>query len=84
VCLLGGDPRPIWKAGAIPAARLDEAAMRAAAWARGWDQALVSSRLEDQDEQMAGMAHGLQARFTPARCRLYGLFTDEYWVTRPG
>jgi FdrA protein len=77
VCLLGSDPRSIWKAGAIPAARLDEAAMRAAAWARGWDQALISSRLEDQDEQMAGMAHELQPRFAPARCRLYGLFTDE-------
>ena len=77
VCLLGSDPRPFWKAGAIPAVRLDEAAMRAAAWVRGWDQALVSARLEDQDEQMAGMARGLEARFTPARRRLYGLFTDE-------
>jgi hypothetical protein len=77
VCLLGGDPRSIWQAGAIPAARLDEAAMRAAAWARGWDQALISSRLEDQDEQLGGMARELQSRFTPARCRLYGLFTDE-------
>jgi hypothetical protein len=76
-CLLGSDPRSIWKAGAIPAARLDEAAMRAAAWARGWDQALVSSSLEDQNEQLAGMARQLQPRFTPARCRIYGLFTDE-------
>ncbi len=77
VCLLGSDPRSIWKAGAIPAARLDEAAMRAAAWARGWDQALVSAGLEDQKEQLAGMARELQPRFTPARHRLYGLFTDE-------
>jgi FdrA protein len=76
-CLLGSDPCSIWKAGAIPAARLDEAAMRAAAWARGWDQALVSSSLEDQNEQLAGMARQLQPRFTPARCRIYGLFTDE-------
>ena len=77
VCLLGSDPRSIWKAGAIPAARLDEAAMRAAAWARGWDQALVSAGLEDQAEQLAGMARELRPRFTPARRRLYGLFTDE-------
>ena len=77
VCLLGSDPRSIWKAGAIPAARLDEAAMRAAAWARGWDQALVSAGLEDQHEQLAGMARELQPRFTPARCRIHGLFTDD-------
>ena len=76
-CLLGSDPRSIWKAGAIPALRLDEAAMRAAAWARGWDQALVSSSLEDQNEQLVGMARQLQPRFTPTRCRIYGLFTDE-------
>ena len=77
VCLLGSDPRAIWKAGAIPATRLDEAAMRAAAWARGWDQALVSAGLEDQNEQLAGMARELQPRSAPERCRLYGLFTDE-------
>jgi len=77
VCLLDSDPRSIWKAGAIPAARLDEAAMRAAAWARGWDQALVSAGLEDQNEQLAGIARELQPRLTPARCRLHGLFTDE-------
>ena len=77
VCFLGSDPRAIWQAGAIPAARLDEAAMRAAAWARGWDQALVSSRLEEQDEQLAGMACELQRRFTRARFRLHGLFTDD-------
>ena len=77
VCLLGSDARSIWKAGAIPAARLDEAAMRAAAWARGWDQALVSASLEDQAEQLAGMARELRPRFAPQRRRLYGLFTDE-------
>jgi len=76
VCLLGRDPHATWKAGAIPAARLDEAAMRAAAWARGWDQALVSASLEDQHEQLAGMARELQPRFAPARCKLQGLFTD--------
>jgi len=59
-CLLGGEPRLVVRAGAIPAARLDEAAMRAAAWVRGWDQALVSSGLEDQDEQLAAMAGELR------------------------
>ena len=77
VCLLGSNPRSIWKAGAIPAARLDEAAMRAAAWVRGWDQALVSAGLEDQNEQLAGMARELQPKSTPARRRLFGLFTDD-------
>lgn len=59
VCLLGSDPRLAWRAGAIPARRLDEAARRAAAWIRGWDQALISSQLQEEDEQMLARARAL-------------------------
>jgi FdrA protein len=76
-CLLGGEPRQVWQSGAIPAARLDEAAMRAAAWVRGWDQALVSSGLEDQDEQLAAMAAKLRSQLGPARSQVRALLTDE-------
>ncbi len=75
VCFLDVDQRLIWRAGAIPAARLDEAAMRAAAWVRGWDQALVSSRLRSLDEQWAALADDLQAEIGPGRFQLRGLFT---------
>lgn len=75
VCFLGSDQRLIWRAGAIPAARLDEAAMRAAAWVRGWDQALVSARLKDLDEQWAALADGLWAEIGPGRSQVRGLFT---------
>jgi len=77
VCFLGSDPRLLWRAGAIPAARLDEAALRAVAWVRGWDQALISSQLEDLDEQMEAQAHAVHLRLDPARRRLRGLFTSE-------
>lgn len=75
-CLLGADPRDVGRSGAIPAARLDEAAMRAAAWVRGWDQALVSSRLQEQDERLAARAGELVARLEPGRRRLRALFDD--------
>ncbi len=75
VCFLGSDQRLIWRAGAIPAARLDEAAMRAAAWVRGWDQALVSSRLKDLDEQWAALADNLRTKIGPGRSQVRGLFT---------
>ncbi len=77
VCLLGADPRHLWRAGAIPAARLDEAALRAVAWVRGWDQALISSQLEDLDEAMEAQARDVHSRLAPTRHRLYGLFTSE-------
>ena len=59
VCLLGADPRSAWRAGAIPARRLDEAARRAAAWIRGWDQALVSSLLQEEDDRLLARAREL-------------------------
>lgn len=59
VCALGGDPRRVWQAGAIPARRLDEAARRAAAWIRGWDQALISSQLQEEDELLLARARRL-------------------------
>jgi FdrA protein len=76
ICFLGADQRLVWQAGAIPAARLDEAALRAAAWVRGWDQALVSSRLEDEDEQLATLADGLRAAISSTRHRLRGVFSS--------
>jgi FdrA protein len=77
VCFLGADQRLIWRTGAIPAARLDEAAWRAAAWVRGWDQALVSSRLQDQDEQLADLAENLRADIGCERWLIRGLFTSR-------
>ncbi len=77
VCFLGNAPRLAWRAGAIPATRLDEAAMRAAAWVRGWDQALVSSRLEEERDELAGLAAELSARVARGRRRLFGVFGDE-------
>jgi hypothetical protein len=76
VCLLGGDPRRVWKAGAIPAERLDEAALRAVAWMRGWDQALITSRLEKDDDQLAARAQVLRQRLGPARHRIVALMGD--------
>jgi FdrA protein len=72
VCLLGMDQRLVWRAGAIPAA-----AMRAVAWVRGWDQALVSSRLEEQDERLIEQAHNLAPNIGPSRHRLRGLFASQ-------
>lgn len=76
VCLLGANQRAIWRSGAIPAVRLDEVAMRAAAWARGWDQALVSSRLLEQDDELAAKADELRTDIEPLRTRLRAVFDD--------
>jgi FdrA protein len=76
ICFVGSDPALAWRAGAIPAVRLDEAAYRAAAWVRGWDQALVSSRLEDEKDQLVAQAHDLRADSGSGRCSLRGLFTS--------
>jgi FdrA protein len=76
VCFLGTDQRLLWKAGAIPAARLDEAALRAAAWVRGRDQALISSSLEEEDEELALRATGLRARIGAGRQLLTGFFVS--------
>ena len=59
VCLLGSEPRLAWRAGAIPAGRLDEAARRAAAWIRDWDQALISSQLQEEDDRLLARARRL-------------------------
>jgi hypothetical protein len=77
VCFLGLDPRLLWQAGAIPAARLDETALRAAAWVRGWDQALISSMLDEQDDRLSIRAEKLAQRLPPSRQRLTGLFTSR-------
>lgn len=79
VCLLGIDQRLLWRAGAIPAARLDEAALRAVAWVRGWDQALISSKLEDLDEQIVTQATKLRARLDPNRHQLRGFFDSVFF-----
>lgn len=76
VCLLGGDVSSAWQAGAIPARRLDEAALRAAAWVRGWDQALVTSQLEEQDEELGAMAAGLRRLLGKGRRGIVGLFAS--------
>lgn len=76
VCFLGIDQRLLWRAGAIPATRLDEAALRAAAWVRGWDQALISSQLEDLDEQLETQAQELRTHLDPSRRWIRGLFTS--------
>jgi hypothetical protein len=77
ICFLGIDQRLVLKAGAIPAGRLDEAAMRAAAWVRGWDQAFVSSRLEEQDERLSAWAGDLRRRVGVGRRGLFGLFSSR-------
>lgn len=77
VCFLGLDPRLLWQAGAIPAARLDETALRAAAWVRGWDQALISSMLEEEDDRLSMRARKLAQRLPSSRQRLTGLFTSK-------
>jgi hypothetical protein len=51
--------------------------MRAAAWVRGWDQALVSSRLDDEDDQLARQADHLRAWIGQGRYRIQGLFTSS-------
>jgi FdrA protein len=75
ICFLGTDRHLAWRAGGVPASRLDEAAMRAAAWVRGWDQALISAKLEDQEERLAIQARRLHARIGPGRRRLVGLLS---------
>ena len=76
VCFVGVDRHLAWRAGAIPASRMDEGSMRAAAWVRGWDQALISSRLEDQDEQLGKRASELAALVGPQRHSVEGLLTS--------
>jgi hypothetical protein len=63
----------VWRAGAIPAERLDEAALRAVAWMRGWDQALITSQLEEDDEELASRAQVLRQRLGPTRRRIAAL-----------
>ncbi|HSJ56068.1 MAG TPA: hypothetical protein VLC95_02745 [Anaerolineae bacterium] len=77
LCLLGGDTSRAWQAGAIPARRLDEAAHRAAAWVRGWDQALISAQLEEQDEELATMAAKLRRLLGAGRRGIVGLFASQ-------
>jgi FdrA protein len=73
VCFMGNQPRLAWRAGAIPATRLDEAAMRAIAWVRGWDQALVSSNLEEEGDQLSRLAASLRTRIGPGRREVRGV-----------
>ena len=77
LCLLGGETSRAWQAGAIPARRLDEAAQRAVAWVRGWDQALVSSLLEEQDEELAATAGGLRRLIGAGPRGIVGLLVSE-------
>jgi hypothetical protein len=77
VCFVGSHPQLIWRAGGIPAAHLDEAAWRAAAWVRGWDQALITSRLEERDEQLASQARSLRARLGPSRTGMHASFASR-------
>ncbi len=77
VYIPGSDPRLAWRAGAIPATRLDEAALRAVAWVRDWDQALISSRLEEEGDQLAALAADLQPRIGPGRVLVRGLFASD-------
>jgi FdrA protein len=77
VCFVGESPRLAWRAGAIPAMRLDEAAMRAIAWVRGWDQALVSSQLEEEGDELARLANSLRAGLGRGPRRVRGLLTGS-------
>jgi succinyl-CoA synthetase alpha subunit len=70
VCFLGAHQRLVWQAGAIPAARLNEAALRRRCLGTWLGSALVSSRLEDEDEQLAVLADGLRAAISSTRHRL--------------
>jgi FdrA protein len=75
VCFVGGAPQLAWRAGAIPAQRLDEAAMRAAAWVRGWDQALVSAWLGQERDELAARAARLRLDRAGVRRQVQGLFS---------
>jgi FdrA protein len=77
VCFVGNHPHLAWRAGAIPAGRLDEAAMRATAWVRGWDQALVSSRLEEEADELSRLAASLRNRIGPGRREIRGVLTGS-------
>jgi FdrA protein len=77
VCFVGSSPRLAWRAGAIPATRLDEAAMRATAWVRGWDQALVSSKLEEEGDELTELAASLKARIGPERLGIGGVLAGS-------
>lgn len=75
VCFLGGDAELIRRAGTVPAATLDEAALLAAALARGRDPTEAAARLADRGEELGPRAVAALGRLQPDQRYLRGLFS---------
>jgi FdrA protein len=75
VCFLGSDAEAIRKAGALPAATLEEAALLALALGQGRDPASVADRLAARDEDLASQAAEAQGALRLSQRYVRGLFS---------
>ncbi|MCC7352356.1 MAG: acyl-CoA synthetase FdrA [Anaerolineae bacterium] len=75
VCFLGDDGRAVRSAGLYPAATLDEAAMVAAALARGIDPETALAEQRQAEEGFLAQAEGNRARLNPEQKYVRGLFS---------
>ena len=75
VCFLGSDASAIRKAGAIPAATLEEAALLALALARGQDLTETVARLVGRDKELMPHAVVAQVALRPGQRYVRGLFS---------
>jgi len=75
VCFLGGDPEMAKKAGAIAAETLEEAAVIAAALARGESYEDAMKSLAEQEEALKAQAAELKKKLKPEQKYFRGLFT---------
>lgn len=75
VLFLGGDPKVVEMAGALPAADMEEAAVLAAAVALGKDPATALAELRAQQAGLAARAAELKARLKPEQRYFRGLFS---------
>ncbi len=75
VCFLGGDPEMVKKAGAIAAETLEEAAVIAAALARGESYEDAMKSLAEQEEALKAQAAALKKKLKPEQKYFRGLFT---------
>lgn len=75
VCFLGGDRKAIKATGAVPAATLEEAAILAAALAKGESKKAARRSLASRDELLAAQAKSLQPHLKPEQRYFRGLFS---------
>lgn len=75
VCFLGGDPRPVAAAGAIPARTLQEAAYLAAAQTKAYTGPPAHEAIARETERLRARAEELRRRLKPQQRYVRGLFS---------